>query len=455
MSSLPSTPVFVDTPVSSDPHTPDGHSPGILQSQQTATIDPYTGLAVLPPLPSHGAHPVVVAPPRVDSRASQHSPASRPDSLHTATVIVNDHLEQHLLDADGCLQSHRRRPDDALAIVERLGEEDHTTEDACVPNAVLDDYLNETLSPQNIRDHGPTAGPMRYAVTPPIARRTLYLLSVYDASVQEMLALENADAAALWRMDPDGNLVGRLQSAAALSEILATFTLTQSRLSSARAILTKRLQLHQGGALRRPRASRSPARRTSPLAPARAVTPIAPSRTASPAQPIPFPPPAASAPGFLSPRTSYDNQKLFSSSWWELLEGIREQWMTPTFMSALALEFEGQRFRQPGHTHESPFDFFGRRLLYYRMTHQSTTPRGELYAIMKNAPPGWDTVLHVDGIQDTRFFLAKVADKSKELVNWTSVFEVEPEDDTWQSVVDLRTAPEAQRDYWAANPEVR
>ncbi|KAI0037373.1 hypothetical protein FA95DRAFT_1614278 [Auriscalpium vulgare] len=322
MSNIASTPVFVDTPTLSDSNAPDLHSPNAPPPPPVAGVDPYTGLAVLPPLAERVAHQAT-PPPRVDSRASQHSQASRPDSLHTATVVVNEHLEQHLLDGNGCLQPHRRRPDDAQAIIDRLNEEDHTTEDSSVPHDVLDAYLNGALSPQDIKDYGPSAGPMRYAVTPTIARRTLYLLSVYDASVQEMLALENADAAALWRMDPDGNLIGRLQSAAALSDILATFTLVQSRLSSARAILAKRLQLHQGLPLRRPRVSRAPSQRvTTPLAPSRVATPVAPSRAASPAQPIPVPPPAV-APAFLSPRTSYGNPEFSLPTGAPLTQGQR------------------------------------------------------------------------------------------------------------------------------------
>ncbi|KAI0043054.1 hypothetical protein FA95DRAFT_1563702 [Auriscalpium vulgare] len=275
---LESTPAFINSLIPSDLQTPGEHISGHpLARHVTENVPPVRGA----------------------TRASQHSQASRPDSLHTATVIVNDYLEQHLLDAEGRLHSHIRHPDAAQAIMDRLNEEDHATEDSLVPNEVLDEFLDASLDLQDVRDRGTAAGPMRYAATPAIARRTLYLLFVYDASVQEMLALENENAAALWRMDPDGAFTGRLQSAATFGDILTTFTLIQSRLSGARAILSKRLQLHKGEALRRPRTSRAPR--------CQVATAIKPSRAASPAQLVPFSAQATAALAILSPRTSYVN----------------------------------------------------------------------------------------------------------------------------------------------------
>ncbi|KAH9918789.1 uncharacterized protein B0H18DRAFT_1122862 [Fomitopsis serialis] len=51
------------------------------------------------------------------------------------------------------------------------------------------------------------------------------------------------------------------------------------------------------------------------------------------------------------------HQRLYSSSWWALYQGIKIQFFTHKFLMALRTHYDGQHFRQEGHEKESPLSF--------------------------------------------------------------------------------------------------
>ncbi|KAH9906590.1 uncharacterized protein B0H18DRAFT_1131836, partial [Fomitopsis serialis] len=111
------------------------------------------------------------------------------------------------------------------------------------------------------------------------------------------------------------------------------------------------------------------------------------------------------------------HQRLYSSSWWALYQGIKIQFFTHKFLMALRTHYDGQRFRQEGHEKESPLSFIDRRILYHRhLTRIEETPEDEIAAIMQNTPPAWSTVLSIDSIFTIAALMAKVADKTDELI---------------------------------------
>ncbi|TFY50594.1 hypothetical protein EVJ58_g10979 [Rhodofomes roseus] len=118
----------------------------------------------------------------------------------------------------------------------------------------------------------------------------------------------------------------------------------------------------------------------------------------------------------------FPTQKLYSSDWWKLYEGIKLQFFTHKFEVSLRTQYDGQRFRQPGHDKELPMDFVDRRLLYHRhLTSALENPAFEIAAVMQNAPPTWSTVLSLDSIETIAALMSKVADKSDELIAFASM----------------------------------
>ncbi|KAH9829550.1 uncharacterized protein C8Q71DRAFT_863122 [Rhodofomes roseus] len=118
----------------------------------------------------------------------------------------------------------------------------------------------------------------------------------------------------------------------------------------------------------------------------------------------------------------FDTQKMYSLNWWKLYEGIKLQFFTHKFTVSLRTQYDGQRFRQPGHEKELPMDFVDRRLLYHRhITSLPQEPDYEIAAVMHNAPPTWSTVLSLDSIRTIAALMSRVADKTDELIAFASM----------------------------------
>ncbi|TFY55767.1 hypothetical protein EVJ58_g8038 [Rhodofomes roseus] len=119
---------------------------------------------------------------------------------------------------------------------------------------------------------------------------------------------------------------------------------------------------------------------------------------------------------------NFDTQKVYSLNWWKLYKGIKLQFFTHKFLVSLRTQYDGQRFRQPGHEKELPMDFINRRLLYHcHITSLPQEPDYKIAAIMHNAPPTWSTVLSLDSIRTITALMSRVADKTNELIAFVSM----------------------------------
>jgi hypothetical protein len=96
---------------------------------------------------------------------------------------------------------------------------------------------------------------------------------------------------------------------------------------------------------------------------------------------------------------------------------IKVYWLGDVWQQNMNLEFDAQRFRQEGHTRETPQAYIMQRLLYARML--TVTDQGgplEIHTILKNAPI-WRTILVVESIPNTTTLICRVMDHQDALLH--------------------------------------
>ncbi|KAJ7429242.1 hypothetical protein B0H11DRAFT_2266488 [Mycena galericulata] len=113
-----------------------------------------------------------------------------------------------------------------------------------------------------------------------------------------------------------------------------------------------------------------------------------------------------------------DQQQLMRQHYLLYLQTIKEYYLGRTWQRRMNRVYEGQRFRQKGHEHETPQAYLGRRIMYTRMLVTTDDGgRGEVYHVLEKAPVSWGPILVVENIPSTMILYAKVVEHEQALIN--------------------------------------
>lgn len=100
------------------------------------------------------------------------------------------------------------------------------------------------------------------------------------------------------------------------------------------------------------------------------------------------------------------------------LSAVKTNYLGDRWMEERSAEYAMQRFRQEGHTRETPLEFIQRRILYTRMLVPMRVVGGpeEVRIVMEKAPTVWKTIVVVETVPSVMELQTRLSDLETQLI---------------------------------------